>query len=117
MKIDIDQRQLVLSLFKQLKPYRQIQSTTGISLNILIPWKRRFLNGDTSWAEQDEQKKKLSFDEQLEIVRLHSRENKSKAELASQFGVNLCVIAYIFRKFRNQGKQRTKALSEKQILK
>lgn len=108
MKIELDKRKLVLTLFKELKPYRQIQSITGISPNILIHWKRRFLDGDTSWAEQDEIKKQLSYDEQLEIIRLHSRENKSKAELAAQFGVNLCAFAYTLRKFRNQARKKNK---------
>ncbi len=67
----VETKQLVCSLFKEFKSYREIEALTGVPRDVLRLWKARARN-DEAWAMEAERKSLLSYEEKEEIVRLHS---------------------------------------------
>lgn len=67
----VETKQLVCSLFREFKSYREIEALTGVPRDVLRLWKARARN-DEAWAMEAERKSLLSYEEKEEIVRLHS---------------------------------------------
>lgn len=68
----VETKQLVCSLFREFKSYREIEALTGIPRDVLRLWKARARH-DESWVLEVERKSLLSYEEKEEIVFANSK--------------------------------------------
>ena len=96
----VETKQLVCSLFREFKSYREIEALTGIPRDVLRLWKARARH-DESWVLEVERKSLLSYEEKEEIVRLHSL-GDSITDLAIRFNVYRTTVKSIINSHRKR---------------
>lgn len=102
----VETKQLVCSLFREFKSYREIEALTGIPRDVLRLWKARARH-DESWVLEVERKSLLSYEEKEEIVRLHSL-GDSITDLAIRFNVYRTTVKSIINSHRKREGKPTK---------
>lgn len=96
----VETKQLVCSLFREFKSYREIEALTGVPRDVLRLWKARARN-DEAWVLEVERKSLLSYEEKEEIVRLHSL-GESITDLAIRFNVYRTTVKSIINSHRKR---------------
>ena len=67
----VETKQLVCSLFREFKSYREIEALTNVPRDILRLWKARARNNE-AWILEAERKFLPSYGETEGIIRLHT---------------------------------------------
>ena len=97
----VETKQLVCSLFREFKSYREIEALTNVPRDILRLWKARARNNE-SWILEAERKSLLSYEEKEEIIRLHTL-GDSVTDLAIRFNVYRTTIKSVINSYRKSG--------------
>ena len=96
----VETKQLVSSLFREFKTYREIEALTGVPKDVLRLWKAR-ARTDEAWTLKDERRTLLSFEEKEEIFRRHSL-GDSITDLAIRFNVYRATVKSVVNSNRKR---------------